>query len=209
MRDWLMLVPTPLEQQYLAPKLIDLTSQQGRLERCGFGPVVAAARTASLIAQHRPKWVVLIGIAGGYDSNRPPGEAVCFGSVACHGIGVGQEPDFRSAQALGWPQWPESPPIGDSLALKCPSSHSQPMLLSVCAASASPTEAQMRRERYPMAVAEDMEGFAVAAACQLASVPLTIVRGISNRAGERDHANWRILAAMDSASELACRLLSL
>jgi futalosine hydrolase len=52
-----------------------------------------------------------------------------------------------------------------------------------------------------------MEGFAVAAACRLAGVPLDIVRGISNTAGDRDTSGWQIEAACRAAAALAVMLL--
>ena len=69
----------------------------------------------------------------------------------------------------------------------------------MCAASATPAEAKHRYHRYGSA-AEDMEGFAVAMACQLQDVPLEIIRGISNVAGDRKKLNWQIEAALNSAA---------
>src|SRR5439155_15243049 len=73
------------------------------------------------------------------------------------------------------------------------------LLLTTCAASDSAAHAAIRRARFPDALAEDMEGFGVALACRLAGVPLSIVRGVSNVAGERDPARWRIPAALAAA----------
>ena len=47
-----------------------------------------------------------------------------------------------------------------------------------------------------------MEGFAVAVACRLAGVPLKIIRGISNHAGDRQHSRWKITEALLSAAAL-------
>ncbi len=55
---------------------------------------------------------------------------------------------------------------------------------------------------FPKAVAEDMEGYAVALACRLHDVPLTIIRGISNQAGDRNHDGWQVAEALQSAAEL-------
>ena len=52
-----------------------------------------------------------------------------------------------------------------------------------------------------------MEGFAVALACRLAGVPLLIVRGISNTAGDRDTIRWQIEAALAAAAHLTLRIL--
>jgi futalosine hydrolase len=48
-----------------------------------------------------------------------------------------------------------------------------------------------------------MEAFGVAFACHLARVPLTVVRGISNAAGNRDKGDWRLDEALTSALDLA------
>ena len=64
-----------------------------------------------------------------------------------------------------------------------------------------------RRGLFPDAAAEDMEGFAVALACRLAGVPLSIVRGISNTAGDRDPARWLVPEAVAAAAALAARIL--
>ena len=52
--DWLVLVPTEKELQYLT------LDQRLRIEICGFGPVAAAARTAALIAEHSPRQICLL-----------------------------------------------------------------------------------------------------------------------------------------------------
>jgi futalosine hydrolase len=56
-------------------------------------------------------------------------------------------------------------------------------------------------------VAEDMEGFAVAMACRLRGVPLDIVRGISNTAGDRDASRWQVAAALEAAGRLAVQIV--
>jgi futalosine hydrolase len=79
--------------------------------------------------------------------------------------------------------------------------------LTACAASADRRQAGWRRELYPDAIAEDMEGFGVATACAIAGVPLRIVRGISNEVGDRAHDRWCIPAALESARRRVLDLL--
>ena len=135
--------------------------------------------------------------------------------MACFGVGAGSDERFVSAGALGWPQWPGDPAapataIGDVLDCGWPSAAAVAdggLLLSACAAAASPGDVAVRTKLVPAAAAEDMEGFAVALACRLAGVPLEIVRGISNTAGDRDHARWQIPLALAAAADLTRRLL--
>jgi futalosine hydrolase len=214
----LVVVPTELERR----RLLDrgpLPPGLAQLECCGFGPVAAAARTAELCARLRPAHLVLVGIAGAYDPERhPPGSAIDFGAVAIDGVGVGRGAGFLAPPALGFPQWPGSggrgardvPPIHDRLELEPQpgaSDRQRPLLLTTCAASADEDEAAERRARFPEAVAEDMEGFAVATAGVLAGARVSIVRGISNRVGDREAGNWRVPAALSAARRLLVELL--
>jgi futalosine hydrolase len=207
----LLLFPTELERRRFA--------DQGGVEpgHClaalaGFGPIAAAARTAQILAALRPRRVLLIGIAGTYDAARLGiGDAAAFTRVAVDGVGVGEGRAFLGPPALGFPQWPGelgSQRIDDALALSGPADADDALLLTTCAASDSAEHAGHRLARFPSAVAEDMEGFAVALACALSGVPLAIVRGMSNLVGDREPARWRIPAALASARRLACALLA-
>jgi futalosine hydrolase len=179
----LVLVPTALELRALgAPEAL------GAVEICGFGPVAAAARTAALLAERRPERVVLVGIAGTYGATAAPiGSAVEIDRVAIDGFdGAGFEP------------WPG---VGATIELR--PSRPWRTLVTVLAPSTSPAEAAVRRGRHPGAIAEDMEGYGVAVACAIAGVPLAIVRGISNEAGDRNTRGWKIREALAAARELA------
>jgi futalosine hydrolase len=187
-----------------------------RIELCGFGLVAAAACAARAIERSQPRRVILMGIAGSLDPSLEIGSAHAFDRVTCHGIGVGGSLDAKhqSADQLGWAHCEAelneesrsaSPAINDTLTIEAPRRRSpealsrERHLLSVTTASADESEAAHRRALYPSAMAEDMEGFAVALACARACVPLTIVRGISNRAGDRDHARWQVEEAIRAA----------
>lgn len=198
----LILVPTELEQRQLAG-LGGLAASLGELALCGFGPVSAAACAAQRICMHRPRRALLLGIAGSYTPERAPlASAHSFARVELEGVGVGQGADFLSPARLGFARAEGTPgsDLHDSLTLVGAPGN---LLLTTCAASASAAEAAARRARHPEALAEDMEAFGVALACRLMDVPLVVVRGISNLAGERDHAAWKVREAMGAARELA------
>lgn len=211
----LVLVPTERERRLIEPAIEAAWGGRVRVELCGFGPVVAAARTAALIAEHRPPRVLLVGIAGRLSSRLAISAAYAFERVACHGVGAGSGDAFTPAESLGWPQWPgegldAAMRIGDVLPCSSTGPAAAPpagLLLSACAASASDADVRSRLTLWPDAVAEDMEGFAVAAACRLSGIPLDIVRGISNTAGDRDHSRWQIDAACRAAASLAAAIL--
>jgi futalosine hydrolase len=207
----LILVPTDLERRSLG---LDF-AQRGSVEvaLCGFGPVAAAARTAGLLAKHKPDRVFLVGIAGRMAHRLDIGAAYRFASVACYGVGAGSSDAFLTAGQMGWPQWPGDPAdtraaVGDVIPLGASERiHPERLLLTACAASASTADITNRLRLFPDTVAEDMEGFGVAMACRLAGVPLEIVRGISNTAGDRDISRWQITAALEAAGALVQQLL--
>ena len=220
----LILVPTEMERRILAPILAPVITQGCRVALCGFGPVAAAARTAHLLAEHAPERVLLVGIAGRLDDRLAVGAAYQFERVACYGIGAGSGGQFVPAGAMGWQQWPgdadgTSPhggdPIGDEIGdLMSRTAGGDDgggragLLLTVCAAAASAEDVRLRRQTFPVAAAEDMEGFAVAVACRLRGVPVGIIRGISNTAGDRDTSRWQVAAAVEAAGRLALQVVA-
>ncbi|MEI6541056.1 MAG: futalosine hydrolase [Planctomycetota bacterium] len=215
MTPLLILIPTDFELQKLQPLLTDSVKRAGGvIATCGFGPIVAGIRTTQLLAFYKPHAAILIGIAGALGPQLPIGTAAFFSRIACYGIGAGSGLSFETASELGWPLWtdPECGQLfGDVIE---PTVESDPgesagsMLLTVCAASGCTEVVAQRLRKFPLAVAEDMEAFSVALACRIARIPLTVIRGISNMAGDRDKTNWNIAAALKAAAELAALRIS-
>jgi futalosine hydrolase len=177
----LILVPTRAEGELLGNGL------PGPVCTCGFGLAAAGAGAAHAIATHAADaaaGVVLAGAAGTYDPERLAlGAVVDAASVRIDGIGAGGS----TPAGMGFAET-------DVIALGGPGGE----LLSVAEAAAAVPEAAARAARHPGAVAEEMEGFAVAIAASLFGVKLRIVRGASNLAGDRDHAGWRMAEALEA-----------
>jgi futalosine hydrolase len=183
----LILVPTAHEAGLLPETGTDVAV-------CGFGLAVAGAGAAYAIARHHASRVILVGCGGSYDLERTPiGSAVVASAVRCDGIGAGG----HSAAELGWVE-SDQIELGDGDGL----------VLSVAAASATPEEARIRLGNNPQAVVEEMEGYAVAVAATLWEVPLAVVRGVSNAAGDRDMSTWRIGDALAAAGEVVTSMLA-
>jgi len=160
----------------------------GSVHVCGFGLAAAGAGAAHAIATHMADaetGVVLVGAAGTYDPDRfAIGTAIDASQVRIDGIGAGG----AGPAQLGFAE-------ADVIAL----GGSDGELLSVAEAAGTTLDAAGRAERHPDALAEEMEGFAVAVAAGLFGVPLRIVRGASNQAGDRNHAEWRMAEALAAA----------
>jgi futalosine hydrolase len=207
----LLLIPTRGEAAHLLRRAPDL-ARRARLEICGFGPVVAAARTAQLLADETIDRVILAGIAGTYDHERHPvGSVLEAGSVALDGVGAGEGDSFLSAQDLGFLLFEGERDDGLSrvegvLSLPAPSGGG--LLLTVCSSTAAEAQLARRRALHPEAAMEDMEGYGVAVACRFRKIQLRILRGISNRAGDRDRTRWEIEGALGAVAERTEEILS-
>ena len=206
--EWLVMAPTAFELEQLELRERD----RYPVELCGFGLVAAAAMTSRLIHIHRPEQVLLCGIAGALTTDVEVGAAYQFERVSMFGIGVGHGAQHVSAEQLGWKQFElGTATISEEIELDIdctlPPNHTRKQLASCCAASADGEDAKLIRKFLPLASAEEMEGFAVAAACRIAAVPCHVVRGISNVAGNREHANWQVGEAMRSVSVLVNQIL--
>jgi len=209
MTSTLILVPTQLESDRLQSCLRHtVTNAVVSWQLCGFGPVAGACLTTQLLSQTQPDRVLLAGIAGSLSTNVGVGTALSFSRVGMYGVGAGSGADFQTGPQLGWPYFAGSSTeaiaaaVEDELPVTPLQTNGGQLLLTACAASATVEDTNLRRKMFPDAVAEDMEGFGVAMACHLQGVPLTIIRGISNVAGDRDKVNWNVDDALKSAATL-------
>jgi futalosine hydrolase len=207
----LLLVPTAFELGFLSRSFHQLLSEcDGQIQVCGFGPVLSGVVTSRLLYTLSPKRVFLIGIAGCFGSEIALGSTLEFNEVVCYGVGVGSGKDYRSVTDMGWAQYQsesERIEIRDTVPLSVESGSNKVQLLTCCSVSADEIDAEVRQQKFPHAKAEDMEGFAVAAACMLANIPLRILRGISNRVGDRDKSQWRVRDAMAAVETELVRVL--
>lgn len=210
----LLLIPTPREARALLdggraprcedPETVEIGGRPVRAALCGFGPAAAGALSALALARERPGMALLVGVAGAYDPDRTPrGTLFSAREVRFADLGTGRGAVRRSAQALGFEQAPPGPgraAVGDVLSLRPPPSETlvgaSGGLLTVAAGSGSLEEGRERARAFPDAVGEDMEGFAVALAAQRLGIPLSIVRAVSNAAGEPDKAAWDVPGAL-------------
>jgi futalosine hydrolase len=229
-----LLIPTELEAIVVREQLQAAGfALRWRVELCGCGPFLSGARTMQLLQQLRPERVVLLGIAGGFTtvgdriqpdllgaqvaagdqiavfSQSPSLDIGCayeFTEVFCDGFGAGSGSGYRSAWQLQWHCWeaPSELQLHERLPLQAVPGTPHRVLLCSSTASADASDAADRLSRAADALAEDMETYSVALACRLAHVPLRVIRGISNRAGDRQHASWRVTEALRRAVALLC-----
>ena len=203
-RALLLLVPSELERSRLRLPGPGVEGAAGaELLVCGVGLAAAAATCAARLAAGGVERCVLVGLAGTRDPQAaPPGALVAGRAVRNEAVGAGHGATFLDASEMGLPPADALP---DLLALAPPGARvpaAAGVIGTVAAASASPEEAAQWRARHPDVLVEEMEGWAVALACRRAGVPLTILRAVSNVAGDRDRRRWelpRAFAALQAA----------
>ncbi len=196
------LLDDPCDLQFGQPITTKINGRSFQTALCGFG-LAAAGVGASCAIKNAPEAVdkvILVGSAGSYDLDQHPVTSTIIGDrVRCVDIGVPDNAGVRLTVDLpGISPWP------DELPLKIPdplSSRPAGLLLSVAGPAVSREHAADRQRDFEQAAAEEMEGYAVAITCRTHGVPLTIIRGVSNLAGDRDKSRWRMREAMHAVKE--------
>ncbi|WP_328340661.1 futalosine hydrolase [Micromonospora sp. NBC_00421] len=215
MTGLLVLTAVPAEAEAVRAGLTDPTVT---VRAIGVGPAVAGATTARLLAlaeaAGRPyRAVVSAGIAGGFAGRAPVGGTVLASRSVAADLGAESPTGFIPVDELGMP--PEL--LGGGPAIEV-----DPMLLGVLRAAlpeavvgavltvgtvtGTAESTAALADRHPDAVAEAMEGYAVAIAAAQAGIPFAELRTVSNLIGPRDRDGWRMRAAFTALTEAACAL---
>jgi len=186
----------------------------------GVGLVEAAVATARLIAQVRPREVVMIGTAGRYPGNTvgrtsgfgPDGSAAPAGSAA---LAIGRAVIVRrlhlvcDAVLRGDAYWPAALPraLATDVALRrALATGGLAQADAACPLAITHTATGARRAgRQTGCTLETLEAFAVGRAVVAAGVPFACVLGISNVVGPAAHAQWKAHAAVAAAA--ACEVV--
>ncbi len=180
---------------------------------CGVGPGACAMNMTRFLEQKGIHMVILAGIAGGYRwSGIRIGETVlatmesygdlgrCLGN-AVEEIRIPGEPiplSFDLSDILT--QIPTAFRLMDSRV------KSGPMVTLSC------TSTTMDRAKYMYrrfnALAENMEGAAIAQTCKHYGAPMVEIRGVSNWAGDGNFNNWMIDRALHNVANIVGDLLN-
>ncbi len=160
----------------------------------GVGPVVTAARMATLLREHQPAGVVMVGTAGAYSSSHGIGTAVVAERV---GLSEGV-----AAMGLGYvPRAPQPLACDPGLLEQLAGPRA-----SVLTVSAITTDAVLAGRLSDGWQLEQMEAYGAAVACAQAEVPFAAVYGISNVVGPDAHTQW--LAYRHQAQECALAVVA-
>lgn len=159
----------------------------------------------------RPDLIIQAGIAGSFDTATPPGSVFAIGSEAIADLGVQENGKLLSIfdmKIMG----PNQPPFkkgwlpnpGKSWLKKT----GVPAVKAVTVNQVSAEKKIIRQymEKYQPAL-ESMEGAALHYAALRAGVPFVQLRAVSNYAGERDKAKWKIKEAIGALNHTLIRFV--
>lgn len=156
------------------------------LQKCGIGKVNAAIGTVEMIRRHHPDLILSSGCAGGADTTLSVGDVVVATETVYHDAYCGSDVAF--GQIMGMPPRYAAPRHLVDKALAMPCSTTVRSGLTVSGEWFVDTREKMRAilDRFPDALAVDMESCAIAQVCHVYHVPFLSFRIVSD-VPLRDH----------------------
>jgi len=180
---------------------------------CGIGKVNAAVGCAMLIQQFKPACVINTGSAGGIDPSLKVGDAVISSGLIYHDVDVTAF-NYLPGQL---PRQPQIFPVDEKLVKLAEKSVDElkkekalPETFNYCRGIIGSGDAFMHkpehiaqvRRIFPNIAAVEMEGAAIAHSCHLFSVPVLVIRALSDVAGTESpvtHDEFLPIASKHSA----------
>ena len=152
------------------------------LQQCGIGKVNSTIGAVEMIDCYHPDLLISTGVAGGADISLNPLDVVVASSCAYHDAYCGQEVAY--GQIIGMPPRFKAPAslVEKALALRAPEGVKIKSGLTVSGEWFVDSREKMAAilERFPEAVAVDMESCAIAQTCLIYKTPFISFRIISD-----------------------------
>ncbi|OEF98386.1 futalosine hydrolase [Desulfuribacillus alkaliarsenatis] len=173
----------------------------------GVGPTIAAANTATALAEKNYQLVINSGIGGGFVGKVELESIVLASEVIAADLGAEAAEGFKSLEELNLGTTRIATDVKYTelvfeglKARKAPVYTGPIITLSTVTGTASTAATLL--ERTPGVLAEAMEGYGVAIAAKLKGLPVIEIRSISNAVGPRDRGNWKINEALKRLEEV-------
>lgn len=187
-------VSTELEGALLKPQLPVLVT--------GVGAVNAAITLTQFLERHGARAILSCGIGGSYPGAGLRVATAVWAESECYGdLGAASANGFLDMRALGFAVIAGASPVYNILPVSLrPRGATTLPFITVNTCTGTDAAAREVEARTRGAV-ENMEGAAIAHVAALYGIPMGEVRGISNLAGNRDRAAWRVKEAAAAAQE--------
>ncbi|WP_171134071.1 futalosine hydrolase [Streptomyces sp. Z423-1] len=198
--------PEPGREVYGPGVALHRTGESFDLLAAGVGPAAAAASVAAALTAARLQGtpyglVVSAGIGGGFLPEAPLGSLVVSDRITVADLGAETPDGFLPVTELGFGRVTHFPPRSLVRGAAAATGARTGTVLTVSTVTGTASRGAVLRERHPRALAEAMEGFAVAEAADAHGAAFLEIRAISNPVGPRDRAAWRIGDALTALTE--------
>jgi len=197
-----------------------LAGREALLLVTGVGPVNAALEMGRVMGRFDISGVIHVGLAGGFDARLAPlGSAVLALAETYPEYGVAQDDGLAGTAGFPFAQWErgerkifqrielQPDAAAKALELALPPEIGRGTFVTVPGVTGTAQRARELVSRHG-ALAENMEGFAVALAALSVDVPYLELRTISNEVGERDRDKWAFKEAFDRLSSVTAGLFA-
>ena len=188
-----------------------IEGQDAVLLQCGIGKVSAAVGCALLIQQFNPECVINTGSAGGIHSHLKVGDAIISNGLIYHDVDVTAF-NYAPGQLPGQPQiFPVEEKfiklaekavveLKQEKVLPDTFNNSRGLIGSGDIFMHEPKRINELRAVFPDIAAVEMEGAAIAHACALFSVPVLVIRALSDIAGTESPISFTEFLPIASAN---------
>jgi len=220
MRPALSLLAPGLDTPERGVAMATVAGREVLLLVTGVGPVNAALELGAVLGRYEISGALNIGVAGSYDLMRAPLEAaVVADAEVCAEYGVTCADGLADVSRFPFAQLRTGDESVSQRMTLDPKAAARAMGLSLPAGLVTGTgvtvagitgcaeRADALASRHG-ALTESMEGFSLALGCASRGLPFLEVRTISNRVGDRDHAQWKLEQALAGLGALLAGLFS-
>lgn len=182
------------EMGHLTLYLGELFGKHIVLVKCGIGKVASAVATAMLITECQPDYVINTGSAGGFDQHLNIGDVV-IGEAAIHNDVDLTHFGYQIGQCAGMPEVYHCDRTLLQVA-KQAAGHIQQFQYKtglICSGDSfigSDDAADELKQRFPRAIATEMESAAIGQACYLLNTPFIVIRSLSDIAGKTSSVSF-------------------
>lgn len=154
--------------------------------KCGIGKVSSALNAYRMIDTFHPDLIINSGVAGGADASMKVGSLLVATEAAYHDVWCG--PGTKWGQMDGMP---ERFAMDSSVVETCRKNASSDIRFGlICSGDrfiCKVEEVEFIKEKYPDALACDMESASIAQACYDCGVPFAVIRVVSDTPGQADN----------------------
>lgn len=159
----------------------ELNDKKIILQKSGIGKVNSALATAKLIAAEHPDYIINSGVAGGLDRSVEQGDVIVGEYTAYHDLDIGEE--IASQDDLGFPKYipADSALLARIKEIRLSDDTVKYGLICTGDQFITNNDALMAiKEKFPEALAVDMESNSIAHACYQNKIPFISIRIISD-----------------------------